>query len=296
MTLLLGLPALAAVVAGCVALKCSNLSRVDVAAKLLLSTWVLVTATIVTAAALYSVAWMVPAERALWCRRVLGHSVDHRPVAGLVLLGVLAFVAVRVGGVTRKILRMWRAEAIGRTPIDIEESAEVYAFAVPVLFPGRGRSRGSIVVSTGMLSALSANERSALFAHERAHLRFAHHRYLLTGQILVAVLPPLRPMINRLDWLLERWADEAAAREIGDRDVVATAIAQAALSSTDRPAPVFLAFGSDSVTARVEALFEPKQARSVTANLLLISSVVAASLAALTQLHHLFEVVQQMAR
>lgn len=296
MTLLLGLPALAAVVVGYIALKCSKQSRVDLAAKLLLSTWVLVTATIVTAAALYSVAWMVPAERALWCRRVFGHSVDHRPIAGLVVLGILAFIALRASLVTRKILCMWRAEAIGRTPLDIEESDEMYAFAVPRLFSGRGRSRGSIVVSTGMLSALSAGERSALFAHERAHLRLAHHRYLLTGQILVAVLPPLRPMINRLNWLLERWADEAAACEIGDRDVVATAIAHAALSSTDRPSPIFLAFGSDSVIARVEALFEPEQARSVTANLLLTSSVVAASLAAVTQLHHLFEVVQQMAR
>jgi hypothetical protein len=294
--LLLGLPALAAVVVGYVALRCSKQSRVDLAAKLLLSTWVLVTATIVTAAALYSVAWMVPAERALWCRRVFGHSVDHRPIAGFVLLGILAFVAVRAGWITRKILRMWRAEAIGRTPLDIEESDEVYAFAVPRLFSGRGRSGGSIVVSTGMLSALSADEHSALFAHERAHLGFAHHRYLLTGQILVAVLPPLRPLMDRLNWLLERWADEAAAREIGNRDVVATAIAHAALSSTDRPSSMFLAFGSDSVVARVEALLEPKQAPSVRADRLLASSAVAASLAALTQLHHLFEVVQQLAR
>lgn len=140
----------------------------------------------------------------MWCRRILGHSVYHRPIAGLILLGILVFVTVRGGWVTRNILHMWRTEALGRTPLDIEESDEVCAFTVPLLFPGRGLERGSIVVSTGMLDSLSADERSAPFCHGRAHLQFGHHRYLLVGQILVAVLPPMRPLMNRLYWLLER--------------------------------------------------------------------------------------------
>ncbi len=296
MTSVLGLPALAAVVAGFIAQRYSNRSRADLAAKLLLTTWVLVTATVVSATALYAVAWMVPAERALWCRRILGHSVDHRPIAGLILLGILVFVAARGGWVTRNIVRMWRTEALGRTPVDIEESDEVYAFTVPVLFPGRGRARGSIVVSTGMLDSLTADERSALFSHERAHLQFGHHRYLLVGQILVAVLPPMRPLMNRLYWLLERWADEAAARAVGSREVVATAIAHAALSTAEGPSRVFLSFGSDSVVTRVEALLQPQPTRSNAANVMLRSAVLAATLATAVQLHHLFEVVQQMAR
>ena len=296
MTLLLGLPALAAIAAGGIVWKWSNQFRADLAAKLLAATWMLATLTIVTAIALYAVAWMVPAEHALWCRQLLGHSADHRPVAGIILLSVLTVVSLRVGWVTRKIVRMWQAEVLGRSCLDIEQSDIAYAFSVPQVFRKRSLERGSIVVSTAMLDSLTEPERSALFAHERAHLRYGHHRYLLTGQVLVAVLPPLRPMINRLSWLLERWADETAAREVGDRRVVATAIAHAALSTTSRQTPMFLAFGSDSVVARVEAMLQPPRSRSIAVSVALMLSVTTAALAALTQLHHLVSLVGQMAR
>jgi Peptidase family M48 len=294
--LALGGPALASLAALTISWHWSRRSRVDHAAKLLAATLVLACFTVVAAASLYAVAWMVPLEEALWCRRFLGHSADHRPVAGVILTTVMLMVAARGGWIARRIVLIWRTESRGRAAVEIEESERAYAFSVPHLFPSRGRSgHGSIVVSTAMLNSLDAKERTALFAHEAAHLRFGHHRYLLTGRIIAAVVPPLRPITKRLDWLLERWADEVAAQQIGDREVVATAIAHAALSTHGAPAAPFLAFASDSVVTRVEALFAPPLARFSRACLVLVVALAGGAFGAITQVHHLAGLFQHLA-
>jgi hypothetical protein len=296
MTLLLGVPAVASLAALLISWNWSTRSRADHAARALTATLVATCTTVIVAASLYAVAWMVPAERAIWCRRMLGHSADHRPVAGVILFAVVMIVLTRGTMITRRIVRIWKAETLGRSPISVEESDQPYAFAVPRVFPKcHGHGRGSIVVSTAMLSGLTAQEQSALFAHEQAHLHFGHHRYLLTGRIVAAVAPPLRPMIHRLYWLLDRWADEAAALHVGDREVVATAIAHAALSSGTLPASAFLAFTSDSVVTRVEALFEPPRTRLGVANTMLCLAATSSIVALGTQIHHLVGLVQQMA-
>jgi predicted Zn-dependent protease len=97
------------------------------------------------------------------------------------------------------------------------------AFAVP------GRP-GRIVVSTGMLAALSSGERQALLAHERAHLRSGHHWFIAAAQLAAAANPLLRPLARTVAFTVERWADEDAARVCGDRRLVARTIARAALA------------------------------------------------------------------
>jgi hypothetical protein len=64
----------------------------------------------------------------------------------------------------------------------------------------------------------------------------------------------------------ERWADEEAAREIGDRPTVARAVARAALVGTDAPGSG-LAMGDVGVIERVEALFDDAPRRHITAEL-----------------------------
>ena len=290
MNAFLGLPALVGISAAVIAWGFSTRSRPDIAVKVLSASFVLTAIAIFAAAALYAVAWMIPAEQSLWCSRMLGHSVDHRPIAGLIVLSMLALIAGRALVVARRVTRVWSAEAAGRPPIAVEPSDELYAFSVP---PTSG-SPGSIVVSTSMLGALTNKEQAALFAHERAHLRFSHHRYLLVGRVLEGVVPFIRPLTRRVYWLLERWADESAASELGDRDIVATAIAHAALSASGRSTPALLGFGSDSVVNRVEALFEPLTSPSRSANLILGLCVLATAAATTTQLHHLAELVRNM--
>lgn len=95
--------------------------------------------------------------------------------------------------------------------------------------PGRP---GQIVVTTGMLNALDPDEREALFAHERAHLRCRHH-LLLAAMELAAVFHPALPALKEpLGYALERAADEAAAQAVGDRGLVGRAIGRAALAAS----------------------------------------------------------------
>jgi Peptidase family M48 len=287
---LLGLPALIGIGTALLAWRLSTRSRPDVAVKMLSASFVLTAIAVFSAVALYAVAWMVPAEQAWFCRKVLGHSVDHRPAAGVIVMLLLAVFAGRAVVVARRVTRVWGLEAVGRQPVAVEQSDDLYAFSVP---PTSGFG-GSIVVSTSMLDALTHQEQAALFAHERAHLQFGHHRYLLVGRVLEGVVPFVRPLTRRVYWLLERWADEAAAREVGDRNTVATAVARAALSASGLRAPALLGFGSDSVVDRVEALFAPLAPPTRSASVTLGLCVLVTALATGTQVHHLADLIRHM--
>ncbi|MGV9265320.1 M56 family metallopeptidase [Kitasatospora sp. NPDC003701] len=130
-----------------------------------------------------------------------------------------------------------------------------YAYALP-------GSPGRVVVSTGMLAGLAADERAALLAHERAHLEHRHHRYLLITQLAGCVNPFLRPLQQAVAYSAERWADEQSAAVVGDRRITARAVARAALVSHRAPAPGFAAFAAPGpvpgpVPRRVAALLGP---------------------------------------
>ncbi|MBV2154515.1 M48 family metalloprotease [Kitasatospora sp. SUK 42] len=130
-----------------------------------------------------------------------------------------------------------------------------YAYALP-------GSPGRVVVSTGMLAGLAEDECEALLAHERAHLRHRHHRYLLTTQLAACVNPFLRPLQHAVAFAAERWADEESAQAVGDRRITARAVARAALVSHAAPAPGFAAFAAPAaapgpVPRRVAALLGP---------------------------------------
>ncbi|GAA4629705.1 M48 family metalloprotease [Actinoallomurus vinaceus] len=126
------------------------------------------------------------------------------------------------------------------------------AYAVP------GRP-GTIVVTTGMLRSLDARERDVLLAHERAHLSGRHHWFTLAMDVATVLHPALAALRGPLRYHLERWADESAADAVGDRRLVARAIARAALarsragSPVSTPGPVFSATAGP-VPRRVAAL------------------------------------------
>lgn len=126
------------------------------------------------------------------------------------------------------------------------------AYAVPGL-------RGRIVVTTGMLAALSVAERRVLLAHEAAHLRHHHELYTVAADIAAAAHPLLRPVARAVRFTAERWADEDAAAVVADRRLAARAIARAGLAargSIARPTAVLSLTGSD-VARRVAALLAP---------------------------------------
>ena len=179
------------------------------------------------------------------------------------------------------VVRSWRLQR-GSTPADIQ----IIDTVEPVAFAQTGR-HGGVVISTGMLAVLEPAERRALLAHENAHLRHRHDRYLLVGQLATG-LPPLTPLVTRLRHFLERWADEEAARTVGDRVVVARAVARAALASHNRPVVPLSALGAN-VPAHVEALLRPPipPGQAALWASVAATAVVVAFIAAAVQLHHL---------
>ncbi|MEV4560119.1 M56 family metallopeptidase [Kitasatospora sp. NPDC049285] len=140
-----------------------------------------------------------------------------------------------------------------------DHTADAYAL------PGRPPR---IVATAGMLAALSGPERAALLAHERAHLAGRHHVLLAAAEYAAACHPALRPLRGALGYHLERWADECAAAEVGDRALTARAIGRAALAASAAPgrtrpglAP---AAHTGPVPRRVLALLSPRPAHRPT--------------------------------
>lgn len=133
------------------------------------------------------------------------------------------------------------------------------AFAVPGRWRrGLGRPAARVYVTEGMLRALDAGQRRALFAHERAHLEAPHHLLIAVTDLAAAVNPLLSPVRRAVAFLCERWADERAAAEVGDRGLVASAVGAAALAGAGRGGlRGALAFDRLGVVGRVTALRSP---------------------------------------
>lgn len=177
------------------------------------------------------------------------------PVPGLVgvlAAGLLVLAAYRVARVllrhrsARREVRRVTREAPGGELV-IAESNVPYAVALS------GRP-GRIVVSSSLMRLLDADERRVVYAHERAHLRFAHHRWRACAEMAAAANPLLSSVCDCVEFLVERWADEDAAAAVGDRDLVARALARAALATADSHRRARLGFHELAVTRRVLAM------------------------------------------
>ena len=126
----------------------------------------------------------------------------------------------------------------------------------PVVYclPGR---RGRVVVTTGALDRLPADQLTVVLAHERAHLRGRHDLVLLFTAVLASAFPfvPLfRGAQRRVPGLLEMAADDAAVRS-GGRHALARALGT--LSQTATPVGA-LGAGGASALARVLRLSQPR--------------------------------------
>lgn len=217
-----------------------------------------------------------------WCRAL---GVAHDAVPPAAGLAAAAALVAMVAAVVRAIRRLPPSlPPVADSEVVVLPTAEPTAYAVP------GRP-GHVVVSVGMLRALDDDERRVLLAHERAHLRHRHHLYLRAVDIAVSAVPVLRPLAARVRFATERWADEEAADVVGDRSLVARAIAQAALVSVSSGAGA-LAIGDLGVAARVEALLDERGGPRANAALVSVGAVALVTVAGSTvQLHHLLAFV-----
>ena len=217
-------------------------------------------------------------EQLAWCRRVLAAS--HQaplPIAGGAALA-LVIGSVRAGRFDLHWRRTVRGYD-GHGGLDVVDSVHPVAFAAP------GRP-GTVVVSRSLLRLLDDDEQLAVIAHERTHLTRHHGRYLRLAGLAAAFVPLLAPLSRQVRFATERAADEGAAAAVGDRGIVARAIARAALATS--PSGV-LAVGGDSVAARVAELMDPPRPQwlPVAALLSAIGAASATLLLSTWQLHHL---------
>lgn len=213
------------------------------------------------------------------------------------LLGYVAYAACRA------LLR--RAAAIasagrqardlpgaGQVVVTEDESADAYTLPG---WPCR------IVVTTGMLRALSEGERQVLLAHERTHAAGSHYLFTAVARLAAAANPLLQPVASAIGYTVERWADERAASVTGDRALAARAIARAALATrSSRPATALglISLGRDArgpVPRRVAALLGPPPRLSlvlIAAALLLVAASGISALEAVRNMHQFVEYAQ----
>ncbi|MFJ6393975.1 M48 family metalloprotease [Streptomyces sp. NPDC091972] len=230
----------------------------------------------------------------------------HTPSDLLVLpAAALATGALSVGAWTLgcSALRQVRAFRSARAEADrrpaagdlcVVDSPHPDAYALP------GRPH-RIVVTTAMLRSLNPAEREALFAHERAHNAGGHHHFLAAAELAAHCHPALHATRATIQLAAERAADESAAAAVGDRRLLARAIARAALAGdaqrSTRPgfAP---AATTGPVPQRVAALLVPGDGRLNTrrwiALLLTVCAILpaAAATTSVVAFHHEVEVAQ----
>ena len=192
----------------------------------------------------------------LAARDVPGAPEPPEPVPGPVALaaaGLLTWGAVRLA---RDAYRRWdihrRLRAAGSPHGDLLVADWTVPLAVAV--PGRP---GRLLVTTGLFTLLDARERQVVFAHERSHLARRHHRLVGAVAAAAAVNPLLTGVREAVDYLVERWADEDAARAVGDRDLTARTVARVALATVEPWPAATLGMSSAAAVLRVRALGNP---------------------------------------
>ena len=183
---------------------------------------------------------------------------QHDPASMPVLIAAGAVLAAAVTMAGRALWR--RADALaaagrearrlpGAEQVVVTDDEAADAYTLPGV-PCR------IVITAGMLRALSQPERAVLLAHERAHASGLHYLFTAAARLAAAANPLLRPVASAVGYTVERWADERAAAVTGDREVAARAIARAALAATAapprRPAPAAAVLGAVSIPARMQ--------------------------------------------
>jgi Zn-dependent protease with chaperone function len=152
-------------------------------------------------------------------------------IAAGLLLAAAAAAAIRAAWLRTAALAAAHRQArclpgTGQVVVLADEAADAYAAPG---WPGR------IVVTSGMLGALTNAERDVLLAHERAHAAGRHYLFTTAARLAAAANPLLRPLAAAVGYSLERWADEHAAAVARNRPLAARTVAKAALAARAAP-------------------------------------------------------------
>jgi Zn-dependent protease with chaperone function len=158
--------------------------------------------------------------------------------------------------------------ALGATLVDHPQPA---AYCVAGRHP-------TVVLTTGAVQALDADQLAAVLAHERAHLTGRHHRLIAMARIGRQVLPfvPLmRDADTQVARLAEMHADDAATRTCEPAPLATALVILAAGAS---PAPALAAAATDAVQ-RIQRMLRPAEPLGRTRRRLLRTTAAALALA-----------------
>ncbi len=210
-----------------------------------------------------------------WSRHLLPTYAPFGAVIGVSSLAVAAAGTIRAVLV---LVRHRRLRCTDTCPVEFIQTDEVYAYTLP------GPAR-TIAISHGLRDALDDDEFDVVMAHEQAHARHRHDRFKLLALVATAFVPPTRSLTDRLDFYLERWADEDALDHTGaDRRLAACTIAKVALSGAT-PSPA-LGIADHGVAARAAALLEPVGQPAVITRIQGATMIATTVALATYQLHH----------
>lgn len=221
------------------------------------------------------------------CYRVLGPVMPGGSITGWVSAAGFVALMVRCRSARADVQRLQREarieswlgehrELVGGTLV-VLPTTEVIAYAAAGV-------PAQVVVSQGLVGALTPEELDAVVRHELAHLRHHHDRYVTLAAVVDGALgwvPGVRASIGAVRLGVERWADEEAATRPGARDVLRRALLKTTQTLLG-PVPAFAT--SCTIVDRLTALDTPPSCPSLPrraaliAPILLLTSALAACL------------------
>lgn len=175
------------------------------------------------------------------------------------VLGLSLIWAMFVVWRTARGVRRWlRGNCLGEGP-----RQSLIVGGSDVIVAAAGIHGAKVVVSTGALVKLDEEELAAGLEHERGHIAHRHPYLSLAGNVAFAVarvLPGSRDALRRVQFCLERDADEYAIGRLGNPVALASAICKAAV---DQPttSPALAGLAGCGTAARLRFLLDRSQAR-----------------------------------
>lgn len=188
----------------------------------------------------------------------------------LLLWGALALLATyALWLATRAAVGLWRARrtlaAMLRLSRRPGESDKLHVLDVdqPMAL-ACGIGRGHILLSTSLLQRLDPTQLRVVLAHEQAHIAHRDVLYRLIAIVLSSIQLPgtRRRLLRDLELALEQRCDFVAATAVGCPLVVAetiVAVEKIFRNHAREHRPLSMAFFSDFIPERVEALLAPER-------------------------------------
>jgi Zn-dependent protease with chaperone function len=230
---------------------------------------VVISALLVASPLVFTVLGFTTLARA--CEQMLGQLSPNSPYAAILASALaisICLLGARAVRHARRVRELTYLEAgVGARhghhgPYELIVLPDNRPFALSVAGPD---GSGQVLVSEGLVQSLSPSEFDVVCAHEAAHLRLFHRRYLVLSLAVEAAFwfwPPVKKSAWTLEVALERRADEVAAGTSSNARITLRSALMAVAGIT--PLPGLAAFAAvDTLMERFGSLGAPPRRPSM---------------------------------